>query len=79
MIGGHCIRTWSSTQASVTLSSGEAEYYGLVRAGAHAIGIQSLCKDRGIDCRIRLRNDASSQATPIAIAGDSLAVITLAN
>ena len=32
MIGSHCIRTWSSTQASVTLSPGEAEYYGLVKA-----------------------------------------------
>ena len=26
MNGSHCIRTWSSTQASVTLSSGEAEF-----------------------------------------------------
>ena len=29
MIGRHVIRTWSSTQPSVTLSSGEAEFYGL--------------------------------------------------
>ena len=26
MIGSHCIRTWSSTMPSVTLSSGEAEF-----------------------------------------------------
>ena len=31
MIGSHCIRTYSSTQTLVSLSSGEAEYYGLVK------------------------------------------------
>ena len=36
MLGKHCIRTWSSTQPSVTLSSGEAEFYGLAKAaGRH--------------------------------------------
>ena len=32
MVGSHCIRTWSSTQPSLTLSSREAEFYGLVEA-----------------------------------------------
>ena len=31
MLGEHTLRTYSSTQASVSLSSGEAEYYGLVQ------------------------------------------------
>ena len=34
MIGSYCIRTWSSTQPYVTLSSGEAAFYGLVKASA---------------------------------------------
>ena len=32
MIGSHIIKCWSATQASVALSSGEAEFYGVVRA-----------------------------------------------
>ena len=43
----------------MALSSGEAEYYGLVRAGAQAIGIQSILRDLGIERRIRLKTDAS--------------------
>ena len=51
MFGKHVIRTWSSTQPSVTLSSGEAEFYGLVNAvGAgesadqsDTTGIGALC------------------------------------
>ena len=48
MIGKHCIRTWSSTQPSVTLSSGEAEFYGLVKAAGAGLGHQSLMKDVGM-------------------------------
>merc|ERR1711994_505903 len=32
MMGRHTIKHWSSTLPSVTLSSGEAEFYGVVRA-----------------------------------------------
>ena len=42
MIGQHCLRTRSSTQPSVTLSLGEAEYYGLVKAAGARLGHQSL-------------------------------------
>ena len=31
LIGRHMIKGWSSTQSVVALSSGEAEFYGLVR------------------------------------------------
>ena len=32
MLGSHLTKAWSATQASLALSSGEAEFYGLVRA-----------------------------------------------
>ena len=35
MVGSHLIKAWSSTQASVALSSGEAEYYGPVHGVMH--------------------------------------------
>ena len=60
MIGTHCIRTWSSTQASVTLSSGEAEYYGLVKAAGAGLGHQSLMDDLGLHLPVRVWTDSSA-------------------
>ena len=60
MIGSHCIRTWSSTQASVTLSSGEAEYYGLVKAAGAGLGHQSLMDDLGLHLPVRVWTDSSA-------------------
>ena len=45
MMGRHLIKSWSSTQTSVSLSSGEAEYYGVVKASGIALGFQSLLRD----------------------------------
>ena len=60
MIGMHCIRTWSSTQPSVTLSSGEAEFYGLVKAAGAGLGHQSLMKDVGIELPVSVWTDSSA-------------------
>ena len=32
MLGGHCVRTCSSTQGAIALSSTEAEFYALIDA-----------------------------------------------
>ena len=60
MIGKHCIRTWSSTQPSVTLSSGEAEFYGLVKAAGAGLGHQSLMKDVGLEIPVCIWTDSSA-------------------
>ena len=60
MIGRHCIRTWSSTQPSVTLSSGEAEYYGLVKAAGAGLGHQSLMQDLGLKLPVTVWTDSSA-------------------
>ena len=60
MIGRHCIRTWSSTQPSVTLSSGEAEFYGLVKAAGAGLGHQSLMRDVGVDLPVCTWTDSSA-------------------
>ena len=60
MIGSHCIRTWSSTQPSVTLSSGEAEYYGLVKAAGAGLGHQSLMLDLGVELPVVTWTDSSA-------------------
>ena len=60
MLGSHCVKTWSSTQQVIALSSGEAEYYGLVKGATIAIGIRGMLSDFGIECGIVLCTDASA-------------------
>merc|ERR1711966_544547 len=61
-LGEHCIKMWSSIQKGVALSSGEAEYYALVKGGSIGIGICSMLNDFGvtIDSRLFLSTDSSA-------------------
>ena len=38
MMGNHLIKGWSTTQAVIALSSGEAEYYGIVTGASVGLG-----------------------------------------
>ena len=49
MIGEHCIRSWSTTQKSVTLSSGEAELVALVKLSTEVIGLTQMARDWGLE------------------------------
>ena len=60
MLGCHCVKTWSSTQYIIALSSGEAEYYGVMRGASQAIGIKSMLYDMGVDTDIEINTDASA-------------------
>ena len=60
MFGGHCLRTYSSTQPLIALSVGEAEYYGIVKAGCTGLGMQSLFKDLGADVEVQINTDSST-------------------
>ena len=60
MLGSHCLKTWSSTQASISLSSGEAEFYGVVNASGVALGHQSLMRDLGYEIPVRVWTDSSA-------------------
>ena len=59
-IGSHLIKSWSTTQAVIALSSGEAEFYGIVKGGSIGIGLRSVLGDLGVDCRIRIHTDAAA-------------------
>jgi len=48
VIGGSVLKSWAKTQSVIATSSGEAEYYGLAKTSAEAIGLKSLCHDLGI-------------------------------
>ncbi len=60
LVGSHCIKTWSSTQSTVSQSSGEAECYALVRVAMEALGVQSIMNDLGWSPSIRLWFDSSA-------------------
>ena len=60
VLGSHLIKSWSSTQSAIALSSGEAEYYGAVRAGGIGLGYQSLIGDLGIKLPIRVWTDSTA-------------------
>ena len=60
MLGSHVTKCWSSTQASLALSSGEAEYYGVVRAAGIGLGQQALFRDAGLDLGVRIWTDSAA-------------------
>ena len=60
MRGSHCIRHWSTTQATLALSSGEAELTGIAKGIAQAIGLRSIASDLGIQFSLKVRTDATA-------------------
>ena len=60
MLGGHCVKAWSSTQAKIALSSGEAEFGGIVKAASEGMGVQSMLRDLGYDLPLIINTDSSA-------------------
>ena len=48
MLGSHLIKSWSTTQQVIALSSGEAEYYSMVRGGSLGMGVSAIAKDMAV-------------------------------
>ena len=60
LLGGHCIKHGSNLQTTVSLSSGESEYYGLVKGGCTGLGLRSLAKDWGFEWQLEVGSDSSA-------------------
>ena len=60
MMGSHLIKSWSSTQVSPALSSGEAEFYGVVKASGVALGFQALLQDVDFKLPVRVWTDSTA-------------------
>ena len=62
MFGRHCLKTWSSTQGAVALSSAEAEFYAMIEATTRAKGIVSVMLEMGFNISepIHLFTDSSA-------------------
>ena len=60
--GSHLIKSWSTNQATIALSSGEAEYYGMVKGASQAMGLKAIMDDLGVSLKgpIQINTDASA-------------------
>ena len=59
-MGGHLVKSWSSTQRTIALSSAEAERYAIVKGVAQAKGINSLLADFGFTANCEINTAASA-------------------
>ena len=59
-LGGAVLKGWSNRQASVALSSGEAELYAATKGAAEGLGIQSLMTDLDWSSEVEIRTDANA-------------------
>jgi len=58
---GQCVVKHSSNiQTTIALSSGESEYYALVKAAALGLAVQSMLEDWGIKIPLRVSSDSSA-------------------
>ena len=60
IIGKHLLRSWSSTQPSIAMSSAEAEYYALVEGATRSLGLQSMMRELGLRKNIFVQTDSSA-------------------
>ena len=56
--GEHVLKSWSTTQATVALSSAEAELYSLVKGAALTLGMLALAQDLGVSLEVTVNTDA---------------------
>ena len=60
MRGKHLLAHWSSTQATVALSSAEAELNALIKATSESLGIMNMLKSMGKYFDIQIYTDSSA-------------------
>ena len=60
MIGNHLIKSWSSTQKNITLSSAEAELVASVKVCGETIGLVQLAADWGLEKKGKIHVDSSA-------------------
>ena len=59
-LNGTAIKTWSTMQPTIALSSGEAELTAFVKAASEGIGVQSLARDMGLELSLVVVVDSSA-------------------
>ena len=59
-IGKHMIKSWSTTQQTIAMSSGEAELYAMVKGAAQTKGLISMINDYGLRFDACVCSDATA-------------------
>ena len=60
MHGGRCIKSWSSNQAVIALSGGEAEFYAMIKGASELLGTMSLAQDLRVPLKGHLHSDSTA-------------------
>ena len=61
MRGTHLIKSWNSTQKNaISLSSGEAELYSIVKGVGTGLGVQQFLEDLGMSAAMRVHTDSAA-------------------
>ena len=67
--GCQLVKAWSRTQATLALSTGEAELAAVVRGSTESLGIQALLQEWGFVINITIRSDATAAIGIVARQG----------
>jgi hypothetical protein len=54
------LKSWSKTQATIALSSGEAELAAVVKGATEGLGMKAILADFGIDVGLSMYSDAAA-------------------
>ena len=60
MAGQHVLKSTSNLQSTIALSSGESEYYAIVKGSATALGIRALYAEWNLDLSCMVLSDSSA-------------------
>ena len=60
MRDAHCLKVSSHMQSTISLSSGESEFHGIVKSAAISLGARSMLADFGTCADVVVRTDSSS-------------------
>ena len=60
VLGRHCVKDQSNLHSTISLSSGESEWYGLVRGSVAGLAWQSLLVDWGLYLELDVLCDSSA-------------------
>jgi hypothetical protein len=58
--GMHVLKAWSITQNVIATSSGEAEFYAMVKAASQSLGMKVMLNDMGIKVQVKIITDATA-------------------
>ena len=54
MFGLHCLKTYSQSEDTIALSSGESEFYGIVETTTMGVGINNFFGDLGLEIGVQV-------------------------